>query len=52
MESNPAAAPSAEEIAMFIEQLFRNTDADHPLITELKRICQRRRQSSKPGGAT
>lgn len=43
-ESTEAAALSAQEASMQIEQQFRNTDPDHPLISELKRICLRRHQ--------
>lgn len=49
-ETTPAAGPTAEEISMLIEQQFRNTDPDHPLIAELKRICQQRRR--RDGGST
>ena len=43
-ESTEAAALSAQEASMQIARQFRNTDPDHPLISELKRICLRRRQ--------
>ena len=51
MESTAAnTALSAQEASMYIEQHFRNTDPDHPLISELKRICLRRLQGT--GGAS
>ena len=43
-ESTATAVPSAQEASMQIEAQFHNTDPDHPLISELKRICLRRRQ--------
>lgn len=49
-ESTGAAAPSVQEASMQIEEQFRNTNPDHPLISELKRICLRRRQGT--GGST
>jgi hypothetical protein len=48
-ESSPVATQTAEETSMLIEQQFRNTDQDHPLIAELKRICLRRRQDNGGG---
>ncbi len=35
---------SLEQATELIDQRFRNTDAEHPLIQELKRICIQRRQ--------
>lgn len=49
-ESTKETTMSAEEASLLVDRQFRNTDASHPLIHELMRVCRQRRQQDPLGG--
>ncbi len=49
MEAREVQGMSSEEAAQMVEEQFRNTDRNHPLISELMRVCRQRRQTGVTG---